>query len=130
MNELWMHFRKGIGRKLQGWLRLKSWFSSNYVSDWWEQYIYLRGRSPIMINSNYYGIDTLFVHQTRIPAARAANIIASVLEFRRLVERQELKPVSNYAEKLALGIALKRSQTGPATAFISKDMQYVRSNSF
>lgn len=24
------------------------------VSDWWEEYVYLRGRSPIMVNSNYY----------------------------------------------------------------------------
>lgn len=24
------------------------------VSDWWEEYIYLRGRGPIMVNSNYY----------------------------------------------------------------------------
>ena len=29
------------------------------VSDWWEQYVYLRGRAPIMINSNYYGIVRL-----------------------------------------------------------------------
>ncbi|CAG13741.1 unnamed protein product, partial [Tetraodon nigroviridis] len=26
------------------------------VSDWWEEYIYLRGRGPIMVNSNYYGM--------------------------------------------------------------------------
>lgn len=26
------------------------------VSDWWEEYVYLRGRSPIMVNSNYYGM--------------------------------------------------------------------------
>lgn len=24
------------------------------VSDWWEEYVYLRGRNPIMVNSNYY----------------------------------------------------------------------------
>lgn len=26
------------------------------VSDWWEEYIYLRGRAPIMVNSNYYAM--------------------------------------------------------------------------
>lgn len=26
------------------------------VSDWWEEYIYLRGRSPIMVNSNFYAM--------------------------------------------------------------------------
>lgn len=31
------------------------WFQ---VSDWWEEYIYLRGRGPIMVNSNYYGMVT------------------------------------------------------------------------
>lgn len=27
---------------------------SPQVSDWWEEYIYLRGRTPIMVNSNFY----------------------------------------------------------------------------
>ena len=26
------------------------------VSDWWEEYVYLRSRSPIMINSNFYAM--------------------------------------------------------------------------
>lgn len=26
------------------------------VSDWWEKYIYLRGRGPLMVNSNYYAM--------------------------------------------------------------------------
>ena len=29
------------------------------VSDWWEDYVYLRGRSPIMVNSNFYGIVSI-----------------------------------------------------------------------
>ncbi len=39
---------------MQRYLELKSWWSSNYVTDWWEAYVYLHGRSSIMINSNYY----------------------------------------------------------------------------
>ena len=39
---------------MQRYLLLKSWWTSNYVTDWWEQYVYLYGRSSIMINSNYY----------------------------------------------------------------------------
>ena len=31
---------------------------SSQVSDWWEEYIYLRSRGPIMVNSNYYGMVT------------------------------------------------------------------------
>ena len=38
------------GPKLQRYLVLKSWYASNYVTDWWEKYVYLIGRSPIVIN--------------------------------------------------------------------------------
>ena len=31
------------------------------VSDWWEEYIYLRGRGPLMVNSNYYAMVSLWV---------------------------------------------------------------------
>ncbi|CAG9816018.1 unnamed protein product [Phaedon cochleariae] len=93
METLATEFENGIGKKLQRYLFLKSWWSTNYVSDWWEEYVYLRGRSPLMINSNFYGIDAVFLHQTEIQAARAASAIHSLLVFRRLVERQELEPI-------------------------------------
>uniref|UniRef100_A0A9J8C4D3 Carnitine palmitoyltransferase 1Ab (liver) n=2 Tax=Cyprinus carpio TaxID=7962 RepID=A0A9J8C4D3_CYPCA len=54
MEGLAKDFEKNLGPKLQWYLKLKSWWASNYVSDWWEEYIYLRGRGPIMVNSNYY----------------------------------------------------------------------------
>lgn len=56
MTKLADEFFSGIGVKLQRYLLLKSWWSTNYVTDWWEEYVYLRGRSPIMVNSNYYGL--------------------------------------------------------------------------
>ncbi|OWK17570.1 CPT1A [Cervus elaphus hippelaphus] len=31
----------------------------NRVSDWWEEYIYLRGRGPLMVNSNYFAMILL-----------------------------------------------------------------------
>ncbi|XP_066154016.1 carnitine O-palmitoyltransferase 1, liver isoform isoform X1 [Euwallacea fornicatus] len=86
-------FENGIGRKLQRYLVLKSWWSSNYVSDWWEEYVYLRGRYPLMINSNFYGIDAIMLHPTTNQAARAGSIINSLLMFRRLLDRQELDPI-------------------------------------
>lgn len=64
------------------------------MSDWWEEYVYLRGRSPLMVNSNFYGIDALFLENTRKQSARAAMAISLLLKFRRLVERQELQPVT------------------------------------
>ena len=86
-------FRNGVGKKLQWYLHLKSWMSTNYVSDWWEEYVYLRARSPLMVNSNYYGIDALLVCPTDKQTSRAANLIYSSIIFRRQIDRQELKPL-------------------------------------
>lgn len=85
-------FQEGIGKKLQWYLVLKSWWSANYVTDWWEEYVYLRGRSPLMVNSNYYGSDC-FELPTNKQTARAANLTYLLLQFRRKIERQELKPI-------------------------------------
>ncbi|KAI1727732.1 choline/Carnitine o-acyltransferase domain-containing protein [Ditylenchus destructor] len=89
MVDLTEKFRKGLGRRLQRFLFIKSLFSINYVTDWWEEFVYLRQRSPIMINSNYYGFDTLNENPTTNQAARAANVTWGALLFRRLIERQE-----------------------------------------
>ena len=56
MTALVKDFKTNLGPKLQRYLWLKRFWSSNYVTDWWEDYVYLRGRSPIMVNSNYYGM--------------------------------------------------------------------------
>ncbi|XP_066590701.1 carnitine O-palmitoyltransferase 1, liver isoform isoform X2 [Prorops nasuta] len=93
MERLANEFQNGIGKKLQRYLVLKSWWSTNYVSDWWEEYVYLRGRSPIMVNSNFYGIDAIMMHPTKVQASRAASVIYSCLQYRRLIERQELEPI-------------------------------------
>lgn len=86
-------FQSGIGKKLQRYLTLKSWWATNYVSDWWEEYVYLRGRSPLMVNSNFYGVDAIFTLPTKIQAARAASVCHHLLQFRRAVDRQELEPI-------------------------------------
>ncbi|KAJ1525467.1 hypothetical protein ONE63_010277 [Megalurothrips usitatus] len=93
MENLAGEFKTGIGMKLQRYLKLKSWWASNYVSDWWEEYVYLRGRSPLMVNSNFYGIDAILMHPTKVQAARAATVIYTCLQYRRLIERQELEPI-------------------------------------
>ncbi|XP_038072359.1 carnitine O-palmitoyltransferase 1, liver isoform-like isoform X2 [Patiria miniata] len=86
-------FEVGLGPRLQRYLKLKWWWSTNYVSDWWEEYVYLRGRDPIMVNSNYYGMDSIAMAPTYIQAARAANFTLSLLRFRREIERETLKPL-------------------------------------
>ena len=86
-------FQNGVGRKLQRYLKFKKFISQNYVSDWWEEYVYLRGRSPIMVNSNYYGTDLLNKPATSIQSARAANCCAALFNFRRLLDKQLIKPI-------------------------------------
>lgn len=97
MERLAKEFEQGISTKLQRYLFLKSWWSTNYVSDWWEEYVYLRGRGALMVNSNFYGIDAIFMHPTKVQSARAASVVNLLLQFRRTVERQELEPVSKCA---------------------------------
>ncbi|XP_054160156.1 carnitine O-palmitoyltransferase 1, liver isoform-like [Oppia nitens] len=87
-------FGRGVGRRFQRYLWLKAWWASNYVSDWWEEFVYLRGRAPLVVNSNFYGIDSLVsCLPTQKPSARAANLVYSALVFRKLVDRQELAPI-------------------------------------
>ncbi|KAM5131794.1 carnitine O-palmitoyltransferase 1, liver isoform-like isoform 2-T3 [Mantella aurantiaca] len=93
MTALAKDFEVKLAPKLQWYLKLKSWWASNYVSDWWEEYIYLRGRSPIMVNSNYYAMDFLYVTPTPVQAARAGNTVHALLLYRRKLSREELKPL-------------------------------------
>ncbi|XP_006131705.1 carnitine O-palmitoyltransferase 1, liver isoform isoform X1 [Pelodiscus sinensis] len=93
MEGLAKDFAVNLGPKLQWYLKLKSWWATNYVSDWWEEYIYLRGRGPIMVNSNYYAMDFLHVIPTSLQAARAGNVIHATLLYRKKLDRQEIKPL-------------------------------------
>uniref|UniRef100_A0A665U7W9 carnitine O-palmitoyltransferase n=1 Tax=Echeneis naucrates TaxID=173247 RepID=A0A665U7W9_ECHNA len=93
MKGLTKDFEKNLGPRLQWYLKLKSWWASNYVSDWWEEYIYLRGRGPIMVNSNYYVMDFLYVFPTSLQAARAGNVIHAIMLYRRKLDRAQIKPV-------------------------------------
>lgn len=93
LSDLAEKFRTGLGKKLQRYLLLKSWWSTNYVTDWWEEYVYLRGRSPIMVNSNYYGVDAVLMHPTKVATARAANVVYTMLQYRRELDREELNPI-------------------------------------
>ncbi|XP_054615568.1 carnitine O-palmitoyltransferase 1, liver isoform [Dunckerocampus dactyliophorus] len=92
MTKLASEFECNLGNRLQRYLKLKALWATNYVSDWWEEYIYLRSRGPIMVNSNYYGMDFLYVTPTSCQAARAGNTITAILLYRRKVNREELKP--------------------------------------
>ncbi|CAM5084369.1 unnamed protein product [Natator depressus] len=98
MEALAQAFQKHTAPRLQKFLVLKSWWAPNYVSDWWEEFVYLRGRGPIMVNSNYYAMDFLYVTPSPLQAARAGNTVHSILLYRRKLDREEIPPVK------ALGI--------------------------
>ncbi|NXU42414.1 CPT1A palmitoyltransferase, partial [Drymodes brunneopygia] len=93
MEGLAKDFAFNLGPRLQWYLKLKSWWATNYVSDWWEEYIYLRGRGPIMVNSNYFAMDFLSLYPTTLQAARAGNVIHAILLYRKKLDRQEIKPI-------------------------------------
>ncbi|XP_063053605.1 carnitine O-palmitoyltransferase 1, liver isoform isoform X1 [Engraulis encrasicolus] len=93
MEGLAKDFERNLGPRLQWYLKLKSWWTSNYVTDWWEEYIYLRGRGPIMVNSNYYAMDFLYVFPTHLQAARAGNAIHAIMLYRRKLDRAQIKPL-------------------------------------
>ncbi|XP_048749687.2 carnitine O-palmitoyltransferase 1, liver isoform-like isoform X2 [Ostrea edulis] len=86
-------FEKGYGPKLQRILKLKSWWCNNYVTDWWEKYVYLSSRSPLPINSNYYVLDQEHWTPSVIQTARIASTVYNVMKFKQLRDREALKPL-------------------------------------
>lgn len=86
-------FRNGEGNKLQRCLVLKSWWANNYVTDWWNNFVYLKSRAPMMINSNFYGVSGPFYQVTNQQTSKAANIIHASFLFRKLLEKEKLKPL-------------------------------------
>ena len=94
-------FKNGIGPKLQKYLHLKRLLSTNWCSDWWEEYVYLTSRSPIMVHSNFYIIAQAEIEDiesthcpTKLQAARAANCVAAMFEWRYKLDREAVEPQS------------------------------------
>ncbi|KAM7330903.1 hypothetical protein ACRRTK_010092 [Alexandromys fortis] len=65
---------------------------SYQVSDWWEEFVYLRSRGSLLVNSNYYLMDFLYVTPTPLQAARAGNAAHALLLYRHLLNQQEIPP--------------------------------------
>ncbi|XP_078002106.1 palmitoyl thioesterase CPT1C isoform X3 [Phascolarctos cinereus] len=80
--------------RLQSLLGLKAWWAANYVSDWWGEYVYLRSRSPLLGNSNFYILDFLSVAPTPLQAARAGNAVYAMMRFREQLGRGEIEPAT------------------------------------
>mmetsp|Transcript_59715 Transcript_59715/g.141984 ORF Transcript_59715/g.141984 Transcript_59715/m.141984 type:complete len:801 (+) Transcript_59715:97-2499(+) len=86
-------FLKNEGWKLQMMLYIQSMYKTSWLWDWWEKYVYLRGRAPIMINSNYYIIDSLDWVPTTNQAARTAGLLNQADKFKSLVDWERLEPM-------------------------------------
>mmetsp|Transcript_6004 Transcript_6004/g.15276 ORF Transcript_6004/g.15276 Transcript_6004/m.15276 type:complete len:798 (+) Transcript_6004:392-2785(+) len=86
-------FLKNEGWKLQLFLKTRTLYTNSWLWDWWEKYVYLRGRSPIMINSNYYILDSCYTLTTSNQAARSAALVIEAFKFKRLVDWEILDPV-------------------------------------
>ncbi|KAK3596698.1 hypothetical protein CHS0354_038035 [Potamilus streckersoni] len=86
-------FERNLGQKLQRILYLKSWWSPNYVSDWWEKYVYLMSRSPLPINSNYYIMDQCRWIPTSCQTARAASVAYHFFLIKQKIDREQIQPL-------------------------------------
>jgi carnitine O-palmitoyltransferase 1 len=87
-------FQRQEGRRLQRFLTFRWWITENYIADWWLDIVYLRGRSSVLINSNYYGIgegDTKLMVTTD-QVARAASLIYQLTKVRQQIEHETLPP--------------------------------------
>ncbi|OAF70318.1 hypothetical protein A3Q56_01973 [Intoshia linei] len=93
-------FKNGHGRKIQLYLKLKAFVSINYVTDWWEEYVYLSNRDPIMINSNYYGTASLNHNLTKYQSARAASLVINLFNYRRSIVSESLEPLIKFGVPL------------------------------
>lgn len=85
-------FESGVGPRLQRYLTLKSFYAPNYVTDWWEKYVYLTGRSPIVIGSNYYMSDAVEYTPTHMQEARTAVLLYNYMTYREQLESEQLQP--------------------------------------
>jgi carnitine O-palmitoyltransferase 1 len=88
-------FMEKEGKKFQLYLTLKSWWASNYVTDWWEKYVYLKGRTSLMINSNYYALpaNNFNLFPSKNPLAIAAVITRLLMIFKQELDREQLSPM-------------------------------------
>lgn len=65
-----------------------------YNAEWWEKYVYLRSRTPLMINSNYYVLDSGRWNPSQVQVARAAVLLRGILRYKRMLEDEQIEPIT------------------------------------
>ena len=63
------------------------------MPDWWEEFVYLHSREPIMVNSNFYAMDFLYVRPTNKQTARAATLIQGAFRWRSKLDKENVRPL-------------------------------------
>lgn len=86
-------FQKEEGKTLQRYLQYKYCTSTNYVSDWWLDVVYLRDRNSLMINSNYYGLSMPDRLMSTSQVDRAAFIINAMARAANGINRGTHRPM-------------------------------------
>lgn len=76
------------------------------MSDWWEKYIYLRSRAPLLINSNYYGLGYAYHVPSNVQTARASIIAHYFAHFKILLESERLAPTTMRGKYLFIIIVI------------------------
>lgn len=75
-------FQNKEGKRLQFYLKLRSWTHRNWISDWWMEYVYLKQRTPIPFNSNYYALGNLYP-PTKSQLDRAAMFMHLACKYKK-----------------------------------------------
>ncbi len=82
------------GVKINQYLKIRAFlWSTNYVSDIWEKYVWLRARNSLCINSNYYMLDFCDFAPSRISVARAGTLTALMVDFHILLQKEHVEPI-------------------------------------
>eukprot|EP01119_Soliformovum_irregulare_P002656 TRINITY_DN1290_c0_g1_i2.p1 TRINITY_DN1290_c0_g1~~TRINITY_DN1290_c0_g1_i2.p1 ORF type:complete len:712 (-),score=129.16 TRINITY_DN1290_c0_g1_i2:41-2176(-) len=65
--------------------------STSWLLEWWESLVYLKGRLPLAVFSNWYGLDRVDP-LLRSQVARAANLVNGLIQFKQMMDTQALEP--------------------------------------
>jgi len=90
-------FEADSGKQLQKVLEQKAARSRNWLSDWWEEFAYLRGRLPLPTYANYFCTDSgSNLHgpsHEPDPVKRVALLIAAAMDFKHRIDSKTLMPL-------------------------------------
>lgn len=84
-------FLKNEGKKLQLYTKIYSYFVGNYVTPFWEKFVYLAARDSLLINSSVGHVDTL-KSPSNSQAQRAAHLIYTAALNMLALENQNIAP--------------------------------------